>query len=320
MKKFGLLFLSLFAISFAFCQEDVENIEEENIDGSTLEQPIRPPVEFPWQQTEIGDFSDPVPYVHQRQADVMYYHTIWRTIDLREKINHPLYFPTEQRGTWRSLAQVIFDAIDLDNPENTKALPIYIDEFCNLPSTRDDIKGTLVQTKTIDQYDPETGEVIGSQDLEIKHEAKEVLSYNIKEIWFFDKERSVLEVRILELEPIIEYEKESQSSYVEENEEEDDEYVSAALTKLRLGYIYYDELRPYLAQQEVYNFKNNAQRISLDDLLTWKREFSSYIFAEQNVYSDRQIQDYIANSRDQRLESERITDKIRGYEHDLWEF
>jgi hypothetical protein len=29
---------------------------------------------------------------------------------------------------------------------------------------------------------------------------------------------------------------------------------------------------------------------------------------------------YIANSRDQRIESERITDKMRTFEHDLWEF
>jgi hypothetical protein len=82
----------------------------------------------------------------------------------------------------------------------------------------------------------------------------------------------------------------------------------------------YDELRPYLAQQEVYNQKNNAQRISLDDLMTWKREFSSYIYQEQNVYNDREIQQYITNARDQRLESDRITEKIRKFEHDLWEF
>jgi hypothetical protein len=38
--------------------------------------------------------------------------------------------------------------------------------------------------------------------------------------------------------------------------------------KKRLGYIMYDELRTYLAQQDVYNRKNNAQRLSLDDVLT----------------------------------------------------
>ena len=32
-----------------------------------------------------------VPYTHVREADVMWHKRIWREIDLREKINHPLY-------------------------------------------------------------------------------------------------------------------------------------------------------------------------------------------------------------------------------------
>jgi len=95
--------------------------------------------------------------------------------------------------------------------------------------------------------------------------------------------------------------------------------VRGTLMKKRVGYIYYPELRPFLAKQEVYNVKNNAQRLSFDDLLTWKRDFTSYIYKEANVY-DRDIQDYIANSRDQRIESEKITDRLRTFESDLWEF
>jgi gliding motility associated protien GldN len=95
--------------------------------------------------------------------------------------------------------------------------------------------------------------------------------------------------------------------------------VKANMMKKRVGYIYYNELRPFLAKQEVFNVKNNAARLSFDDLITWKRDFSSLIYKESNVY-DRDISDYIANSRDQRIESERITDKLRTFEHDLWEF
>jgi hypothetical protein len=95
--------------------------------------------------------------------------------------------------------------------------------------------------------------------------------------------------------------------------------VAANKTQKRIGYIYYNELRPFLAKQEVFNVKNNASRLSFDDLITWKRDFSSLIYKESNVY-DRDIEEYIANSRDQRIESERITDKMRNFEHDLWEF
>lgn len=314
MKK---IVLSLFAICLTiniFAQEDTT--------GSTMVQPVRKPVEFAWEQTEVGEFSNPVSYVHQRNADVMYYHTIWRTIDLREKMNHPLYFPQEVRGTLRSLAQVIFDAVDIKNPENENAMPIYSDEYCTMPMSREDVKACLVNVKHMEQIDPETFEVIGDLEYEEEFTSAQVLLYRVKEIWFFDKKRSVLEVRILEIEPMIEYEREGdgREPNPEEVQEDDEEDVGPLKSKKRVGFILYDELRPFLAQQEVFNQKNNAARLSLDDLITWKREFSSFIYQEQNVYNDRQIDEYITNARDQRIESDKITDKIRTFEHDLWEF
>ena len=311
MKKFGLLLIGIFAFSFAFAQ-----VEDE--EGSTMQQPInRAPAEFAWEQVDVGEFSDPIPYAPIRQADVMYYYTIWRTIDLREKVNHPLYFPTEVRGTWRSLAQTIFDAIDMDNPEKTEdVLPVYTDDMCLEPTPRGDLRGNLAISYNIDDIDIETGEVIGTKPVEIPFEPKDIISYNIKEIWYFDKQTSTFKTQILTLEPIMEYVRPNTSSNFDEDQEEN---VSEAPVKKRIGYIYYSELRPFLAKQEVYNVRNNAQRLSFDDLLTWKREFASLIYKQANVY-DREIQEYITNSRDQRIESERITDELRKFESDLWEF
>jgi len=311
MKKFGLLLIGIFAFSFAFAQ-----VEDE--EGSTMQQPInRAPAEFAWEQVDVGEFSDPIPYAPIRQADVMYYYTIWRTIDLREKVNHPLYFPTEVRGTWRSLAQTIFDAIDMDNPEKTEdVLPVYTDDMCLEPTPRGDLRGNLAISYNIDDIDIETGEVIGTKPVEIPFEPKDIISYNIKEIWYFDKQTSTFKTQILTLEPIMEYVRPNTSSNFDEDQEEN---VSEAPVKKRIGYIYYNELRPFLAKQEVYNVRNNAQRLSFDDLLTWKREFASLIYKQANVY-DREIQEYITNSRDQRIESERITDELRKFESDLWEF
>ena len=315
MKKFGLLLLALCAVSFAIAQEDE--------DGSTMNQPIdRAPAEFAWEQLEVNELSDPIPYAPIRQADVMYYYTIWRTIDLREKVNHPLYFPTEVRGTWRSLAQTIFDAVDMDNPDKSEGvLPIYSDDMCTMPTPREELKGNLAVSYPVPNFDPETGEEIGTKDMVIQFEAKEITSYNIKEIWYFDKQESRLKYQILTLEPILEYERPNTSSFsgYDEEPQEDEEDVQNPLTKKRVGYIYYSELRPFLARQEVFNVKNNAQRLSFDDLLTWKRYFSSLIYKEANTY-DREIQDYIANARDQRIESEKITEKLRTMESDLWEF
>jgi gliding motility associated protien GldN len=312
MKKFTLFAMMLLAACFAFAQDD-------EIDGSTLEQPVRKPVETPWEQVNTGDFTEPIAYTPVRQADVMYYWTIWRIIDLREKVNHPLYFPADQKGTWRSLGQTIFDAIDMSNPEKTDdVLPVYQDEMCTMPYSRDELQGLVSMTQTISDYDIETGEEIGTKELIITFEPKQITQYRMKEVWYFDKQYSTFRVQILQIEPMIQYDRsEGKSSNYED--EEDSEDVKGELVLKSLGHIYYNELRPYLARQEVFNMKNQAARLSFDDLITWKRDFASLIYKESNVY-DRDIEDYIANSRDQRIESERITDKLRTFEHDLWEF
>ena len=186
---------------------------------------------------------------------------------------------------------------------------------------REAVRSSLSETHVIDSLDEETFEVVGQKEIVENYRASQILMYRVKEIWFFDKKRSVLEVRILEIEPMLQVEREvGGASAPGPGQEEGEEEVQSVKAWKRLGYIMYDELRPYLVKQEMYNPKNNAQRLSLDDMMTWKREFSSFIYQEQNVYNNRQIDEYIANARDQRIESERITEKIRSFEHDLWEF
>ena len=44
-----------------------------------------------------------VPYEFVREADVMFQKRIWRSIDMREKINHPMYYPMDEftgAGDW----------------------------------------------------------------------------------------------------------------------------------------------------------------------------------------------------------------------------
>jgi gliding motility associated protien GldN len=45
-----------------------------------------------------------IPYEHVREADVVWSKRIWRVIDLREKFNHPLYYPLDEieAGIWKT--------------------------------------------------------------------------------------------------------------------------------------------------------------------------------------------------------------------------
>jgi gliding motility associated protien GldN len=82
-------------------------------------------------------------------------------------------------------------------------------------------------------------------------------------------------------------------------------------------WVYYPDLRNILAQNPVYNIKNDASTMSWEDLFEI-RYFSSYIMKESNAY-DRRIQEY-ATGLDLLYESDRIGNDIRNYESNLWEY
>ena len=59
---------------------------------------------------------------------------------------------------------------------------------------------------------------------------------------------------------------------------------------------------------------------TFDHLLNARR-FNGTIYLEENVYGDREIKDYMKeNSLMQLLESERVKEKIRNFEHDMWNY
>ena len=111
-----------------------------------------------------------------------------------------------------------------------------------------------------------------------------------------------MEVRIISLCPIREYTKDD---------------VEGVL-KRELFWVDYGEFRDILAKQQVYNFQNDALRMSLDDVFL-KRFFSSRIMRETNPYDNRSIQSYTTGI-DAVLESDRIKNEIFNYEQDLWEY
>ncbi len=243
----------------------------------------------------------PIPYKFLREADAMYKKRVWRVIDLREKINLNLYYPTTKIADRMSLIDLLMWGI------NTEGLTAYNtdDDRFTQPMTRSQIESNFGAVEKTVNYTDENGE---EQSKTVKSDvvSSEVKQYWLKEDWFFDRQHSAMDVRIIGISPIRFYTKEDEGG------------EEAEVRKSWVFWIYFPEVRRILANHEVFNNANDAERKTFDDIF-FKRMFSSYIIKVSNVYDDRAISDYSLGIQSM-LESDRLKKEIADYEQDLWEY
>jgi len=286
-----------------------------------------------------------IPYEHVREADVVWSKRVWSFIDLREKINHPLYYPfdfyvdsnwvknSSRWSLWTVIKHHILNGdltvFEPKNPYDVFGLGVWdgdqfkyplvpqpglnyysdnnyrssIDGYLNVlgEGRYETIKNSIGEDSVT--YDPFTGEEVSPAPIFVQDKSpilsEHIVQYRLKEDWFFDKERSVLDVRILGIAPVI-YDATKEGGKYKE-----------------LFWLYFPHCRFVFNNYFAYNDQNDAQWMSFDDLF-WKRRFSSVMYKESNVY-DRKIDTYKAGV-DALFEAEKIKEEIRTLEHDVWSF
>lgn len=240
----------------------------------------------------------PMQQAYVRDADMMWSKRVWRVIDLREKMNLPLYYPLEPTVCLKSLFDVFKTAI-MDGSLKAYANPVFDDEF-TVEMTKEEVSKLLV---SVDSSDVENvnnpGEYI-KVPLKTEIGAGNICQYWIKEDWFFDRQRSVMEVRIVGICPLVQK--------IAENGD--------VVGVKPLFWIYFPDARAVMARAASFNSFNDSERMSYDELFA-KRKFSSFVYKESNVYN-RSIAEYKVGM-DALLESESVKEDIFKYESDLWQ-
>ncbi len=245
----------------------------------------------------------PAPLPGVREADVIWSKTVWRILDLREKMNQQFYYPTREIQGRSNLINLLLKGIK-ENTITAYDASQDDDEF-KVPITYEQVKKEFgATTKVTQKRNFETGQmedVTIQQDIQV-NDIKQLM---VKEMWYFDKQKSTLQVRILGLCPIKLFYR-------------DEDVNQETLLRKKIFWVYYPEIRPLLAKNESLNFFNGARSFSYDDLFLTRR-FDSYIVKEENIYNNRSIEQY-ASGEYAAKESERVKNVIFNYEQDLWEY
>jgi len=243
-----------------------------------------------------------VQYPFIREADVMWARRIWQDIDLRQKMNLPLYYPLEESNGMKSLFDVIRDALLVEGSITAYGTGVTgLEDDFRTPLLVSDVKNILSKVDTTYTEDPDTGELVEVvQRIDVNNQ--DVTRYRIKEDWFFDKQRSERYVRIIGIAPL------------KERISEDGEPTGAYEI---LFWLYFPECRYVFANWDSFNRFNDAERRSFDDLFQ-KRMFNSTVVKESNVYN-RNLDD-VYTGMDRLLKAEEIKEELFVLEHDLWSF
>ncbi|RBA29450.1 type IX secretion system ring subunit PorN/GldN [Flavobacterium tibetense] len=281
--------------TYTFAQSNLLNAKTPDLIGKKTEAEL------------VADNDKPLPYGYVHDRDILMGKRIWEIIDLDERVNFPLYFPVEGDVMLTKERQPLYNIL-INGIRDGKITEVYDSSYFTDKKSLADIEASLVWVDTTDvgrEYF-NAGETIPEEFItktEIK--AIDVFSYRVVGYWYFDKRQGELKYRMLGIAPVV------PDVYTMNNEEKD--YID-------LFWVYFPAVRDVLHEAKAFNDRNSAMPFTFDHLLN-SRRFTGVIYLEENVYGDRLIKSYMQeNAQMQLLESERVKEKIRDFEQDMWNY
>ncbi|MFL1012081.1 type IX secretion system ring subunit PorN/GldN [Flavisericum labens] len=252
------------------------------------------------------DNDKPLEYGYVDDRDILYSKQVWEKIVLDERANFPLYYPIDTNNIG-SNRRSLYDVL-MKNIQNGTIGDIYDDSYFTTKRTLKDIEGALkmIDTTELGIEQINAGEELSAQYI-IRRDitAADIKEYRIRGLWYFDKRQSEMKYRLLGIAPVA----------------PDVNFIDSDTPDLvELFWVFFPDAREVLHEAKSFNDKNSSMPFSFDHVLNARR-FQAYIYKEENVQQDRTIPEYVSdNALMQLLESERIKDKIRDFELDMWTY
>lgn len=244
----------------------------------------------------VPHISSPVSWQNVREADIMWKKRVWREIDTREKQNMAFRYPGDDYTGGGYFIEIVIDAV---KKGKIKAYSNMDDRFTNA-LTKDGILELLIgKPDTTMVENPITGE------MEMRISRREfnpdaVTKYRVKEDWVFDRNIGRMVARIIGIAPLV------------DKYNEDGSFRASQ----PVFWLYYPEIRPMLAQYEVFNPENDVSRMNWDEYFEG-RFFSSRIIKTSNPFDLTYSQRGMSNL-EALYEGQKDAEKLFNKEHDMW--
>ncbi|RCU44824.1 gliding motility protein GldN [Chryseobacterium lacus] len=265
----------------------------------------------------VSNKVTPLSYGYVDERDVLKSVYVWEVIDLNDKVNQPFYYNNTNAFSRQNKSLY---TILLEGALNGEFTEVYDDENFTTKLDADGIKRKLsyevIADEALDiiesgrQLTPE--EVIRYTDVYETTNDK-VRMIKMMGMWFIDKRDGQLKYRplgIAAMGPDPTFTAQKARGLIMSDEEE----------LVDLFWIFYPDAREILANNEVYNRKNQSADLSFDDLLNARR-FSSVIYKSSAGLGEGLIKDYVPrNAEEQIEESNRIKGQILAMENEMWNY
>jgi gliding motility associated protien GldN len=242
------------------------------------------------------------------ESDIMYKKTVWRTMDLREKQNKPMF------SQGRTITKIIMDAVmrgELQAYANDSlTTPLTLDEFKE--KLNDPAAGAPASTETEPEDDWDIPAAGGSQQAAAAPAGPTNTMFfphslyliEMREDVIFDKKRSRMYNDIKALTIVI-----------------PSTLSAAQIEQPAASFKYNDLVRVFRNNPETaiwFNAQNDAQHKNLADAFDL-RLFSSYITKISNP-GDKRLEDIYGVGLQSILAAQRAAEEMIEYEYNLWSY